>query len=228
VNARDEGVRDAAREAVVAVSRQMPNEAAAAAPLVEAMKSASDAGRIAVMPALAEIGGDSALAALETAARSDNPDLKQAAVGALSDACSDRRALPILIGLAKGDPSRSIRVQALRGYIRLAGSVDRVAPDERVAWLKSALDAAERPEEKRQAMGALRQCRVVSAVDVVAPYLDDADLFPDAAATIVALASKQDNRPGVQGPTVDAALDKIVSNAKDEKLREDARKLRGQ
>lgn len=228
VGSRDDAVREAAREAVVAVSRLMPSEAAAADPILGSLNNASPEGRAAAMPALAEIGGEKALSALKDAAHSDNADLKQAAVGALADACSDRRALPILIDIAKNDPSKSIRIQSLRGAIRLAGSLDRVSSQERLGWLKSALDLAERPEEKRQAIGALRQCRVPEAVELAASYLGDADLSEDAASTIIALASRQDNRPGVRGPAVDAALDKVIATAGSDKLREEAKKLRGQ
>ncbi len=228
VGSSDEGVRDAAREAVVATARLLDNDAAAAGPILDALNGASMEGRASAMPALAEIGGDAPLAALKKAAGSDNADVKRAAIGALAESWSDAKAMPTLIEIAKGDQDKGTRIQALRGYIRLAGSVDGPRPTERLDWVKTALAAAERPDEKRQALGALRRCRVAEAIPVAAALLDDADLFDDAAAAIVELASRRDNRPGITGPATDAALDKIIANAKDEKLREDARKARGQ
>ena len=92
---------------------------------------------------------------------------------ALADNWSDARALPTLLNLAKTDSDKSLRVQSLRGYVRLIGQDDQISPAEKAQHLATAIGAAERPEEKRQALGVLRDCRVPQAMEVTAKLLDD-------------------------------------------------------
>jgi hypothetical protein len=92
------------------------------------------------------------------------------------------------------------------------------------------MEVAERPEEKRQALGVLRDCRVPSALDLAAASLDDAAVFDEAADTVLYLAAPQKkgdtNLPAVKGSATTAALDKVARLAKDDNLRTKAQALR--
>lgn len=230
VAAQDEGVRDAAREAVVAIAQRVGDRDRAVEPVLAALSGASTAGRCALLPVLAEIGGERALGELTRAAGESDEEVKRAAIAALAETWGDSRAVPTLMGIAKNDASKSIRIQALRGSLRLIGLDNRISAEEKVARLNEAMALAERPEEKRLILSVLRDCRVLPAIELAARLLDDAELFPEAAETVLYLAApqKKDNRnlPAVQGPAVTAALDKIIQMTKDENQRTQAQKLK--
>jgi HEAT repeat protein len=231
VATQDDGVRDAAREAVVAIAQRIGDRDRAAAPVLAAFPEASTEGKCALLPVLAEIGGGRALDELTKAADSGEGEVKRTAIATLAETWSDSRPLPTLMGIAKSDPDKSLRVQALRGCIRLIGQDNGMPAEEKVSKLSDALAIAERPEEKKQVLSVLRDCRVPSAVELAAAMLDDTDLFPEAADTVLYLAAPQrrDNRNlrAVKGEATDAALDKIIANTKDDNQKALAQKLKG-
>jgi HEAT repeat protein len=114
-------VRDAAQGAVVASAQHLGDPDRAAEPVLAAMPGASAPVRAALIATLAEIGGDRALAEITKATSATDPEVKGAAVHALADTWADSRPLPTLLALAKSDPNKTYRVQALRGYLRLVG-----------------------------------------------------------------------------------------------------------
>jgi hypothetical protein len=132
--------------------------------------------------------------------------------------------------IAKSDASKALRVQALRGYLRLIAQDEAMPPADRLARIGEAMKAAERPEEKRQALSLLRDARTPAAVEAAAQYLTDADLCDDAAVTILYLAAPQrkNNRslPAVKGEVTAAALDKIIETTRDDGRRALAQKLK--
>ena len=227
----NESVRDSAHNAAVAIAgRSGGDRDKAAEPLLAALGAAPTANRAAMLYALAEIGGDRSLDALTKATSDPTPEIKSAAITALAETWSDSRPAPTLLTIAKSDGDKATRVQALRGYLRVVGQDERLSAEDRVTRVRAALDIAERPEEKRQALSVLRDARTESAVALAAQSLESPDLFADAADTILTLAAPQKKNnadlPAVKGDATTAALDKIIALTKDDTLREQAKKLR--
>ncbi len=221
-------VRDASRQAVVSVGGRMGRDSAAA-PLLAAYQGAQGASKIALLLALGELGGDQALAVLTAAAAGDG-ELRAAAVQSLAETWPDSRAMPTLLTVATSATDKSLRVQALRGYIRHIDQDDQLATVEKVKRLSEAMKRAERPEEKRQALAALRNCRVPEAMELAAAQLDNPEIFSDAAGTVIYLAAKRrkDNRdqPAVTGPAATAALDRVIELTKDDSQKAEAQGLK--
>jgi hypothetical protein len=121
-------------------------------------------------------------------------------------------------------------VVALRGYLRIVGSDDRAPASERISRIRAAMAAAERPEEKRQALSVLRDVRTTEAVEMAASALDDPQVSAEAADAILYLAARQRknnrNLPAVTGSAVQAALDKVIRTVSDENVKQQAEKLR--
>jgi len=221
-------VRDAARDAAQAIAPKLHDHGAESVHGVFDVSSVK--ARAALCPILAEIGDERSLNDLVKLATAPG-ELKQPAFTALADNWSDSRPLPTLLDIANNDPDKSVRVQALRGYLRLLGQDEKIDQGEKVTKVEAAINAATRPEEKRQALSVLRECRVTAAVELAAKYLDDSTLFNDAANTILYLAAKQrkndhDLAP-VTGPAVDSALDKIIEQSKDDVQKAAAQKIKG-
>jgi HEAT repeat protein len=230
VTTPSDDVRDAGREALVAISQRMSDRAHAVDTILAALPGASAAGQAALLPVLASIGGSRALDTLTQATTSDQPEVKQAAIAALADTWNDSRPLPTLLTIAQSGSSKALRVQALRGYLRLVGQDERMPAEEKVQRIGAALTVAERPEEKTQALSVLRDCRVPQAMELAEQLLDDPDLFEAAADTVLYLAAPQKkgdtDLPAVKGDATTAALDKVIQRTKDDNQRAQAQKLR--
>lgn len=224
-------VRDAARAAIVAIVQRAPDRESAAGPIYAAYNDASATGKAELLQAMAEIGGQSALQTLSQAVVSTDPAVAQAALTGLAETWSDTRALPVLLSAAKSSQAKDARVEAVRGYLRLVSQDDRAPAEQRVDEVGQALAVVERPDEKRQALGILRECRIVPSVEMSAKLLDDPEVFSDAADTVLYLAAPQRRNdrdlPAVTGPATTAALDKIIQNTKDDDQKARAQKLKG-
>jgi len=230
VATNDDDVRDASKSAVVSIGQRLGDRERAAAAIHDAYTAASGPAKVTLIGALAETGGDRAYDELTRAATSSDGAIRQAAIQALADTWQDSRPLGTLLGIAKSNSDRALRVQALRGYVRLVNQDEGMPAAGRVARVGDALKAAERPEEKRQALSVLRDVRTPASVELAAQYLSDPELFSDAAGTIVYLAGprRKNNRnlEAVKGEATTAALDKIIAMTKDDSQRAEAEKLK--
>ena len=227
---QSDAVRDAAGEAAVSIAGRSADRNAAAQLLITALPTATPAAQATLVTSLSEIGGDHALAEVTKATTSPNADVKSAAVTALAETTTDPRALPTLWNIAKTSTDKSTRVQALRGYLRLLAADDGMSAETKVGDVRSAIAIAERPEELRQAMSALRDCRIPAAVDVAAAGLANPDVFNEAADAVLFLAAPQKkgnaDQPAVKGPGTTAALDKVITLTKDDAVKTKAQSLR--
>ena len=234
VSTKSDSVRDAAQSAVVTGAQRLGDKDKATAPLIAALPTAPAPTQASLLQAMAEIGGDNALNTLTKAVESPDASVRNAARVALAETWADERARPTLLKIATPNPAFPTttpeRVQALRGYIRLLGTEFRASDDERVTQLKEAIRLAERPDEKKQALGVLRDVRTEFAVATAARLLTDEAVFPEAADTVLYLAAPQrkDDRdlPAVKGSSTTAALDAIIRLTKDPELKAKAEKLR--
>ncbi len=230
VTTSNDEVRDAARDAVVSVGPRVGNANQAAEPVLAAYAGASSQAKSALMPVLANLGTDRALTELTRATQSGDTAVKQAAVTALAETWSDTRPLPALLNIASNDNDKSLRIEALRGYLRLVQQDERMGSEEKVNRVSQALQAAQRPEEKRQALNVLRDARIPQAVQLSAKYLDDPDVFSDAANTVIDLAGprRKNNRDlaAVKGDATTAALNKVIELTKDDNQRTQAQRLK--
>jgi hypothetical protein len=105
-----------------------------------------------------------------------------------------------------------------------------MSADDKVAAIEQGLKAAERPDEKRQAFGALRDCRTEKAVALITGGLSEREVFAEAAEAILDLAAPQKRNhrdlPAVKGPAMTAALDKIIALSPDDSLKDRARRAK--
>lgn len=231
VGTPNEQVRDSAQTALVAIAQRSGDRERAAQPLLTAMGSASAEGQAALLGALAELGGAQALGALTRATTSTNDLLKSAALAGLANTWSDSSALPTLLQLVRRSTVKEDRVLALRGSLRLLAADDRMPAPQKLSQLTELFGLAERVEERRQALSVLREIRLPGALVLATKALDNPELLAEAGDAILYLAAPQrkdrTNLAAVQGAERDAALERLIAVSSDEKIREQARKLRG-
>ncbi len=230
LSTQNDDIRDAAKDAAINIGTRLGDRDRAAAPVLVALPTATGAAKASLLAILAGTGGDRALEELTRAANSQDATVKQAAVTLLAESWTDTRPLPTLLSVAKTSADKSLRVEAARGYLRLVGQDDRMPADQKVTRITPLLAVAERPEEKRQALAILRECRVSSSVEQAASLLDDPAVSSDAADAVLYLAAQQRrgnrNLPAVKGPATNAALDKIIQSSKDDNQKQMAQQLR--
>ncbi|MBI5831259.1 MAG: ThuA domain-containing protein [Armatimonadetes bacterium] len=212
VAAREERVSGAAGDAVVALARRQTDRDATLKPVLAALAGASAEARAALLAVLAECGGKAAVAALNNALTDPDAAVRAAALAGLADTIDDPAAAPALLVLAKASEGAT-RVTATRGWLRVLALAAAADAEGVVRSLAQSEALLARAEERRQALGVLRWCRVPSAMTLAAKWLDQPDTLGEAVATLRHLAAPQRGEgralAAVTGPEAVAALDRL-------------------
>jgi len=184
------------------------------------MAGSQGEAKCALLRALRSAGGPKALQAVKAATADNDAQVKEAALRALCD-WPTPDALPAVADLLKTAPTKTIKVLALRGFVRLVPQQE--TPDAtKLASLKDAMALAERSEEKRLVLSALGNIATADALALVASSLDDDALKEEACLAAVAIAEKIASRHGAE---VAAAMQKVAKRTANKKLAGRARAL---
>jgi len=220
LSAEADEVREAAENAVVAVSQRVPDPQQRAAAALNAWEKASTGQRVLLLRVLGRLGGSAALVQVRAALASDEPDLVDAAVRALASWTSPE-VLDDLLDIARHSADSTHRVLALQGYIRLLEAPSDRTPDQTLALYEQAFELAQRPEEKKQVLGGLAKVRDLRTLTLLQQHLTNETLRGEAEAGIIAAA----RRLGPWHPEAAiAALQALVKQTDSDKTREDGQK----
>jgi len=180
VNTKDAGERARAADAVKKIVSRAEDKPACFKAIAEYYDQVPDPTK-AVILELGTVSGDAeALKLQRQALTSESNDLRGRAIRALA-AWPNEAAAEDLLRLAKEAPEKVDRLVALRGYIRIAGLKEaRLSPARRTEMLKTAMDLAERPEEKKLVVSNLRQAASIEALNMLKQYLADPALQAEA------------------------------------------------
>jgi HEAT repeat protein len=153
-----------------------------------AMPKAPSEAKAALLRILRSAGGPTALKTVRAAMEDSDAKVKDAALRALCD-WPTPDALPALAQLARTAQDATLKVLALRGYIRLA-TQQAAPPAKLVESLKDALALATRDDEKRLVLSALGNIPSGESLALVALYVDNQTLAEEACLAAVAIAEK--------------------------------------
>lgn len=207
-------------KALYAVCQASPDQEATARRVVETIGKFPVAERRRVLPLLAEFGTSDALAAAQTAARDNDPELAKDAIRVLAQ-WPNAAPAPFLLELAGTSTDATMRALALRGCIGVAGKEPDLS--KRLAMLRQASAAAKNADEKKQVLGQLGQVPTPEALEVVLKDLADPGLVNEAAHAAVNIAEKLT----VSNPTLaDEVAVKVLAQVNEGNLAERARALR--
>ena len=146
------------------------------------------------------------------AAADGNTQVKDTALRALCD-WPTPDALPLVADLLKTAPTKTIKILALRGFVRLAPLQD--APNaKKLAALKEALALAERSEEKRLVLSSLGSVPTADALALVAAHLDNPALKEEACLAAVAIAEKVVATNRAEAAATMSKVAKLTANKK--------------
>ncbi|HJQ78644.1 MAG TPA: HEAT repeat domain-containing protein [Lacipirellulaceae bacterium] len=177
---------DIAWQALEAASIRMPDREATAGELAGAMDRANVATKARLLRILGAMGGPKALATIAVAAKSDDAQLQDAGTRVLGEWMTADAAGP-LYEIASSD--HKYKTRALRGYLRIARQLD--LPDaERLAMCRKALKIAERPDERKLALEALKRCASAEAIELASALIEDRELRQPAVETAIFIGEK--------------------------------------
>jgi HEAT repeat protein len=181
--------------------------------ICKAAKDARGEAKLALLRTLRTAGGPKALETIKAAAADDDPQVKDTALRTLCD-WPTPDALEAVEALLKAAPSRTLKVLAIRGFVRLVPLAD-AADADKLKSLQGAMALAERDEEKRLVISALGNVPAAEALAVAVSHLDSAVLKEEACLAAVSIAEKIG--PG-HAAEVTAAMKRVAKLTSDKKL----------
>jgi HEAT repeat protein/sugar phosphate isomerase/epimerase/type 1 glutamine amidotransferase len=216
--AEAEAERKAAEGALVAVCGRCG--LAAVEPLKAALATASERVEGALLRALAQVGGEQALAVLVERLADQREPIRQEALRLLTG-WRTREAVPHLLALARQEGEMRERVLALRALVRLASPrKDEWGADEAV--LAEVMGLSQRAEEKRLVLGVLGEVGTSRALTLAARALADPELATEAGTAAVTVAEKLP-RPG--DSDIGKAMETVLERTPDAAIRQRAEQV---
>ncbi len=216
MEAEGEAVRSAAEDAIVAVCARIEEPQQRAGPVLALWPYAPPAAQPALISALGRIGGSAALERIRAARSSASTELVDAAVRALSK-WATAGVLDDLLDIARRSDSKTHRVLALEGYIRLLGLPNEREPQATAALYQTAFSLAERPEEKKQVLSGLATVVHLDALKLAQQCREDETLRAEAESAVLSIVR-------IVGPwhldEAQTAVQSVIAQTSDDATRE--------
>ena len=190
INAPGERERQELENTIAGVAGQRPDPIGRANAVRVMLPSVKDVKKKAALyRVLGKIGDDSSLPLVREALTDDNPEIRDAAVRALSDwpTVTPKEDLAIV---AQTSSERIHKVLAMRAYILIVGMEPYRSPEAVVGSLKEALAWAERPEEKKLILGILPQFACQDALELAESLLREKGVEEEAKQAVQQIRKK--------------------------------------
>jgi HEAT repeat protein len=219
--AKNDSDRDDAVKALREASIRMPDREATATELAAAMVRASTAAKASLLRILGEMGGPNSLKTVAAAAKGDDADLRDVSTRVLGEWMT-ADAAPVLLVIANDkSPQNKYQTRALRGYLRIARQLD-IPDNERIEMCRTALKIAERADERKLALEALKKCPSAESVELASALMKDDAVRDDAVEVAIFIGEKiKDKDPAA----AKSAGTKALEASPDGELAERARAL---
>jgi HEAT repeat protein len=189
--ARDDAARNSARDALssACVRLKRLDILVDSGPIVNGLAASSAEARAALLQAGSALADERLRAALRSALIDSDESLREASARALWET-HDPGLLPDLLSMARQAADLNQRVQAVRGYIRLASDTENMelVPADRVKALGEILPLA-RAEERWGALAGLARIVDPSSLELALTMLDDTATRAEAAQAVTTIAS---------------------------------------
>ncbi len=173
-----------------------------------------------LLQVLGKIGEASALPELRAALQSKQPELRTAAIRALSEWPNDAPQEDLL-RYAQTSRDQTAKTLALRGFVRLLGL--SAASATTLERYQLAMQLAPNLDEQRMVLSGLAQQQEVGALQMAARYLSDANLHAEAAAAVLKISETTSRT----APAQTKALLQQILKGDNESWRAAAQKLLG-
>lgn len=187
---QDEGKRGDTEKALRAVSSR---RGASCAPiLLPLAKSENPSLRIIGIRTLAASGGPKALEAVKNGTEDENEQVREEAVQTLTSWPNtwpeDGQVADPLLALAKNARKPEHQILAVRGFLQLLLSDDKLKADEKLKRVNEVLPLLQRPEDKKLAIAVIRQIPKSDALDLLSKFAEEPAVADDACSAIIDVA----------------------------------------
>lgn len=143
----------------------------------------STPSRVALLEVMGQTSAEKALPDLRAALKDSSPEIARAAILALSG-WNTPEPLPDLLSVAQAGGNPTLKVLALRGYIKLLGAASSRTPAESARMLAGAMSLAQQPAEKRSVLSLLAAYPSKEALEVAEAALRDEAISKEAKVAI--------------------------------------------
>ena len=175
-----ESDKAALRKTLAASASFIANRNRRASAVIEKLKIVGgEQEHVDLLRVLGVLGDNRTLPLLRQALKKPNSPLYDSAVRALTE-WPDFTPRDDLLRIAQTAEDLSLRVLALRSYIRMVGNERYRSPIGMVQSLKKGLDAAERPEERVQVLALLPRYPCAQALKLAESLLSDESVKAEA------------------------------------------------
>jgi len=175
----------ALEKSIATAAQRLPDADACTRPLINASGQLDGEAKYAVIRALGSIGGDAAHGLLTQAVTNQTPEIKDAAVRGLAGWPTIDVA-DQLLELSVSSTNETHQVLALRGYIRLAGTLYDFEPVFEMC--QKAAAATDRSAELIAVISCVKRFHFPEVLDFLAELLDNPEIFTEAGEAICQLA----------------------------------------
>jgi HEAT repeat protein len=215
----DQRELSAIEDALLESCRRRQGDSEQVAPVAAALGKGSVASRRLLLRVVGRLGNRASVKVLLETMTDAEKDVRDAAVRSLADFPNDK-PMAELLKIAKTGVDMTHKILALRGFMRMAEK--KRDKKERVGMLAEALTIADRPDEKKQALGKLGNVDTSASLKVVLPYTGVAGVSREACRATYNIARRLEKR---DPDLVRKAMEKVIANARDERLLRDAKGL---
>lgn len=196
-------------------------------PLMILVQNTDPGLRVIALHALAGAGGADALGAVRKATQDQEESVQDEAVRTLSSWPNtwpeDAAVVEPLLALAKASQKTIHQVLALRGYLQFLHGDKKIGADDKVTQLKDVLSLVQRPEEKRQAIGMLRDIPTTASLDVLVGFAGESAVADDACSALANITKKEQG--GIDKEARKKGLRTIAEKSGDDVLKDRANEL---
>jgi HEAT repeat protein len=219
---KNEPDRGEAEKMVAAVAHKIEDKARQSAAVQAVLPNVKDVSdRASLLRVLGRIGDAGSLPTLRTALVSQEAEIQDVAIRALSD-WPTAEPVPDLLKVAQTSTNQVHKVLALRGFVRLLGLESDRPAEQTIDLYKKAMNLAGDASEKKRVLSGLANTKSLAALDMAAGYLDDVALHLEAESAAVRMA------PAVAAANpqrVKEVLQKVIQGTENDTIREQAQQV---
>lgn len=219
--AKPAGERDEAIEALSEIARRGGDDNQRTAVLIARYDLATKpADRADLLAVLSQVGGPSALSALQKAEADSAPEVRATALRLLAEWPTDE-PMADLLRAYKSSADAGEKALALRGYIRMIGMNEQRSPDQALALYKESAAGSTGPAEKRLILSGVGKLGSLDALEFARGYLADEAVRPEAELAVVEIskatlaAYPEKTREALEPVARDSTNDAIKTKARD-------------
>ncbi len=188
IQTESEDERNELEKTVAAVAQKNPDADTRNAAILALLPNVKQIeAKASLLHVLGKIGESSALPELRAALAGKQPELRLAAIRALSD-WPNATPQDDLLKIAQTSRDQTEKILALRGFVRLLGLPSARSSTETLALYQTALQLAPNLDEQRMVLSGLSQQKGVDALMMATRYLSDATLNAEATAAVLKIS----------------------------------------